>query len=70
MMLLIGYPSKKELKTRIGQELSYKETSMFGEEYTPNGEFTAAHRPSITGKIGREFFATIQMKEGLIHKVS
>tara|TARA_R110000782_G_scaffold193068_3_gene282710 strand:- start:2369 stop:2581 length:213 start_codon:yes stop_codon:yes gene_type:complete len=70
MMLLIGYPSKKELKSQIGQELSYQETSMFGEEYTPNGEFTAAHRPSITGKIGREFFASIEMKNGVIYKVS
>lgn len=44
-------------------------TSMFGTEYTPNGTFTAAHRPAITNLPGREFFASVTMKNGLIHKV-
>ena len=70
MMLLIGYISKKELKTKIGEELSYEETSMFGPEYDPNGQFVAAFRPAISGGPGREFFAKIEMKNGLIYKIS
>jgi hypothetical protein len=69
MMLLIGYPSKKALKERVGQPLRYRETSMFGPEYVPNGTFCAAHRPAITGLPGREFFAEITMKDGRIAKV-
>lgn len=70
MILLTGYKSKKELKACLGQPLRYRETSLFGPEYTPNGEFVAAHRPQITGLKGREFFAQITMRDGLIAKVS
>ena len=38
---------------------------MFGEEYRPDGMLTGANRPHITG-IGREFFANVSMKDGLI----
>lgn len=69
MVLLTGYKSKKELKEQIGKPLRYSETSMFGTEYTPNGTFTAAHRPALTTLPGREFFASVTMKNGLIHKV-
>lgn len=67
MMLLI-YPSKKELKTQIGKPLRYQETSMFGPEYTDNGKFVGANRPHLTG-MGREFFAEITMSDGLIKAV-
>jgi hypothetical protein len=33
------YKTKKELKAAVGQPLHYEETSMFGEEYRPNGRF-------------------------------
>lgn len=69
MMLLNGYASKKELKAAIGKPLSYTETSMFGDEFRADGTFTAAHRPVITKEPGREFFARITMKGGLIAKV-
>jgi hypothetical protein len=69
MMLLTGYKSKKELKENIGQTLRYRETSVFGPEYLADGTFAAAHRPAVTGLPGREFFAKITMKNGLIHKV-
>lgn len=69
MMLLIGYNSKKELKEKIGTRLQYRETSMFGPEYKPTGVFCGAHRPSITGLAGREFFAEITMSDNLISKV-
>jgi hypothetical protein len=64
-MLVFIYNSKKELKTCVGQRLKYIETSVFGEEYRPNGMLTGANRPHITG-IGREFFANVSMKDGLI----
>ena len=69
MMLLTGYKSKKELKASIGQPLSYQETSMLGNEYLADGKFTAAHRPLISKLPGREFFAAITMRDGLIAKV-
>ena len=69
MMLLTGYKSKKELKAAKGKALDYEETSLFGEEYKINGTFLGAHRPAITGLAGREFFAKITMKNGLIQTV-
>ena len=41
---------------------------MFAPEYIVNGPVTGANRPTVTGK-GREFFATVTMKDGLIAKV-
>jgi hypothetical protein len=38
------------------------------EEGTINSDLTVANRPHITG-IGHEFFANVQMKDGLIAKV-
>ena len=75
-MLILNYGSKKELKASIGQRLYYDETSIFGVEYTENGTVTGSNRPSITGittstgKKAREFFARVEIKDGLIHKVS
>lgn len=70
MMLLTGYKSKKELKASIGEPLIYEETSLFGAEYKADGSFAGAHRPAVTKLPGREFFAEITMKAGLIEKVS
>lgn len=69
MTLIAVYPSKKKLKENIGKPLRYSETSMFGPEYKSNGVLTVANRPHITG-IGREFFARVTMREGIIEKVS
>lgn len=68
-MLIALYPSKKELKENIGKKLKYRETSFFGPEYKDNGRFVVCNRPSITGIKGREFFAEVTMKDGLIEKV-
>lgn len=68
MTLIAVYPSKKELKQSIGKKLKFIETSFFGDEYKPNGNLVVANRPHITG-IGREFFAQVTMKDGLIQKV-
>lgn len=67
-MLVFNYESKKVLKENIGKPLRYIETSLFGNEYLDNGILTGANRPHITHK-GREFFAQVTMKNGLIEKV-
>ena len=67
-MIIFNYKSKAELKTRVGERLNYIETSLFGEEYRRDGVLTGANRPHITGQ-GREFFANVTMKDGLIHSV-
>tara|TARA_R110000737_G_scaffold306967_1_gene314782 strand:- start:346 stop:552 length:207 start_codon:yes stop_codon:yes gene_type:complete len=64
-MLIFNYPSKKELKTRIGEPLNYQETSMFGAEYRTSGTLTGCNRPHLTG-YKREFFANVTMLDGLI----
>jgi hypothetical protein len=69
-MLLLFYPSKKDLKAAIGQTLKYEETSLFGAEFKPNGKVTGSNRPTITGVKGREFFAEVTMAGGLIAAVS
>tara|TARA_R110002126_G_scaffold118405_5_gene258496 strand:- start:610 stop:816 length:207 start_codon:yes stop_codon:yes gene_type:complete len=67
-MLVFNYPSKKVLKENKGSALKYIETSMFGAEYRRDGQLTGANRPHITGQ-GREFFAQVTMKDGLIASV-
>ena len=68
-MLIFDYPSKKELATKIGEPLAFRETSMFGAEYKSDGTLTGCNRPHITGH-KREFFANVVMKDGKIVKVS
>jgi hypothetical protein len=67
-MLIFNYPSKKILKEQVGKRLDYIETSLFGEEYRRDGVLTGANRPHITGQ-GREFFANVTMRDGLIQSV-
>jgi hypothetical protein len=67
-MLIFDYPTKKELKTQIGQPLRFQETSMFGAEYIRNGTLVGCNRPHLTGH-KREFFAQVIMGDGLIAKV-
>ena len=69
MTMIARYASKKDLKAAVGQRLKYQETSMFGDEYRDNGVLTVANRPHITG-MGREFFAQVTMKDGIIQKVT
>jgi hypothetical protein len=69
MTLIVRYPSKKELRQNIGQRLRFIETSAFGPEYRDNGTLTVANRPHIT-HLGREFFAQVTLKDGLIVKVT
>lgn len=67
-MLIFDYPSKKEMKASIGQPLRYRETSLFGSEYVPNGKLVGCNRPHLTGH-SREFFAEVTMKDGKIQGV-
>ena len=67
-MIILNYRSKKALRENIGCPLNYIETSMFGVEYMADGTLTGANRPHITGK-GREFFARVTMRDGLIATV-
>lgn len=69
-MLILLYPSKKDLAANVGEPLRYEETSVFGPEYKPNGSLVGSNRPAIMGIKGREFFANVLMKDGLIAKVS
>lgn len=68
-MMILLYKSKKDLKAEIGKPLKYRETSIFGDEYVKNGSFVGCNRPTITRIKGREFFAEVTMKDGLIEKV-
>lgn len=68
-MIILNYETKKELKAAIGQRLKYRETSIFGSEYTENGVIYGSNRPHITG-YKREFYAAITLKNGLIEKVN
>ena len=67
-MLVVNYPSKKNLKENVGKRLSYTEISIFGNEYKSNGLLTVANRPHITG-LGREFYAQVTMQNDIIVKV-
>jgi len=68
IMMIVHYTSKKELKVAVGRPLKYTETSLFGEEYRETGKFFVARRPHLQGG-GREFFAEVTMKDGLISAV-
>lgn len=69
-MLIALYPSKKDLKAAVGEDLKFQETSFHGPEFKSDGTFPVSNRPSITGIKGREFFAEVTMKGGKIAKVS
>ena len=64
-MMGASYKTKKELRESVGRPLRYVETSMFGNEFTPNGKFCVVG-PSPTV---RKWFAEVEMKDGVIAKV-
>jgi len=70
MTMLALYPSKKDLKAAVGERLKYRETSMFGHEYKPDGMLTVAGRPHLYPPCKREFFANVTVKDGIITKVA
>ena len=74
-MMILNYKSKKQMKESIGESLDYTETSMFGNEYNSDGTFVGCNRPysleypKFSQRKGREFFASVTMKNGLIKVV-
>ena len=65
-MMGATYKTKKELKTQVGKPLRYVETSIFGEEYTPNGRFCVVGPSPYV----RKWYAEVTMKDDLIMKVT
>lgn len=66
MLAVSGYKTKKDLKACVGQSLRYVETSLFGSEYTADGNVTVVG-PSA---YDRRWYATVSMRDGKIAKVS
>ena len=64
-MIAANYKTKKDLKANIGNPLLYTETSFFGPEYKESGSFCVVG-PS---PYNRKWYATIEMRAGLIFKV-
>jgi hypothetical protein len=67
-MLILDYPSKKEMKAAIGQKLKYTDPSITGKEYQPTGVMFGSNRPHLTGH-KREFYAQVTLKDDLIVEV-
>ena len=65
-MMGATYPTKKALKEHVGEPLKFVETSMFGQEYEPDGTFCVVG-PS---PLQRKWYAEVTMRDGLIHKVT
>ena len=66
-MMGASYKTKKDLKAAIGKPLRYVETSMFGEEYKPNGQFNVVGPCAYTN---RKWYATVTMENDLIKRVT
>ena len=66
-MLVAHYKTKKALKESIGKELSYSETSLFGNEYPADGHGCI----TVVGPDAyeRKFFAEVEVHENKIVKV-
>ena len=65
-MLAANYPTKKALKEKVGESLRYQETSMFGEEYVPDGILYVVGPDAYH----RKWYASVTMANGKIKKVS
>ncbi len=65
-MLSANYRTKKSLKESVGQSLRYTETSLFGTEFVPSGQF------SVVGPspYERKWYAQVTMADGLIARVT
>jgi len=67
MMGVSGYKTKKELKAAVGTRLSYVETSLFGDEYNPNGKMCVVGPCAYTS---RKWFAEVTVQNGIIVRVT
>lgn len=66
-MMGAAYPTKKALKASTGKPLRYIETSLFGEEFTENGTLYVVGPDPYRN---RKWYAKVEMRDGLIVKVS
>lgn len=66
IMMGAAYKTKKELKSNVGQNLRYIETSLFGAEYDANGTFCVVGPCPYTK---RKWYAEVTMRDGKIAKV-
>lgn len=64
-MLVARYKTKKALRESVGKPLKYQETSMFGEEFKPNGTFCVVG----PGAYQRKWYAEVTMEDYKIKKV-
>lgn len=64
-MMVALYETKKVLKEHVGKNLMYQETSMFGQEFKPNGTFAVVG----PNDYDRKWYASITMENNLIKKV-
>ncbi len=62
-MMGASYSTKKDLKAAIGKPLRYVETSMFGAEFKPDGQFCVVGPDAYTN---RKWYANVTMRDGLI----
>lgn len=66
--MTMGYdaPTKKALKTMIGEEFQPIETSMFGQEYKGDGDYVVVGPDPYRA---RNYFAKVSVINGKITKV-
>ena len=65
-MLYANYSHKKDLKTSLGKRLDYRETSVFGHEYLKDGINYVVGPDTLRG---RQWYAAVTMRNGLIESV-
>ena len=64
MMVIFDYATKRELKASIGKPLQ-----VIGTPYIESScNVSGCNRPTLTG-FNREFYASVDIVNGLIHKV-
>ena len=66
-MIAAPYNHKEDLKAAIGQNLRFRETSMFGPEYDANMQGKPVVGPTVHE---RKWFAQVWLKDGIITKVT
>lgn len=66
-MMGASYPTKKALKEAVGSRLRYVETSMFGDEFKPNGNNLVVGPCAHTN---RKWYANVVCTDGVITKVT
>ena len=67
MMGVTGYRYKKDLKASVGKPLNYVETSVFGEEFKPDGTFCVIGPDAFRNCA---WFTVVTTVDGLIAKVT